>query len=182
MSKFDFAKGVSMIVSGTANWANLTERSGPNKLSEKYMVELTLDDASVQELTTMKILNHVNIKRQDGTLKYEKPTMRLKSKNAPRVYDLKKDLFNDLIGNGSKLRCQITIKTWELGGKKGLTCYVNKVLVLELLDSDQVDDTAFWSDIPAELTQSVSKEETEMPNATASDAFSNDVSDDDLPF
>ena len=182
MSKFDFAKGVSMIVSGTANWANLTERSGPNKLSEKYMVELTLDDASVQELTTMKILNHVNIKRQDGTLKYEKPTIRLKSKNAPRVYDLKKDLFNDLIGNGSKLRCQITIKSYEMAGKKGLTCYINKALVLELLDADQVDDSAFWSDIPSELTENVSAEQSATPVSDASTAFSDDVSDDDLPF
>lgn len=179
MSKFDFAKGVPMIVSGTANWANLTERSGPNKLSEKYMVELTLDDASLNELKTMGIADHVNIKRQDGTLKYEKPTIRLKSKNLPRVYDLKKDLFNDLIGNGSKLRCQILIKTWELAGKKGLACYVNKVLVLELLDIDQVDDSAFWADVPEELTQSVSKEQSSVPTSEASEAFSND---DDLPF
>lgn len=182
MSKFDFAKGVSMIVSGTANWANLTERSGPNKLSEKYMVELTLDDSSVQELTSMKIIDHVNIKRQDGTLKYEKPTMRLKSKNAPRVYDLKKDIFNDLIGNGSKLRCQITIKSYELGGKKGLTCYINKALILELLDVDQVDDSAFWADIPSELTQNVSNELTQTPTTDASSAFSDDAGDDDLPF
>ena len=53
-----------MIVSGTANWAQLTERSGVNKLSEKYQVELTLDDASKKELQAMKILDHVNIKRQ----------------------------------------------------------------------------------------------------------------------
>lgn len=171
-----------MIVSGTANWANLTERSGPNKLSEKYMVELTLDDSSVQELTSMKIIDHVNIKRQDGTLKYEKPTMRLKSKNAPRVYDLKKDIFNDLIGNGSKLRCQITIKSYELGGKKGLTCYINKALILELLDVDQVDDSAFWADIPSELTQNVSNELTQTPTTDASTAFSDDAGDDDLPF
>lgn len=70
MSKIDFSKGVTIVVSGTANWAQLTERSGPNKLSEKYQVELTLDDASKKELESMKILDHVNIKRQDGSLKY----------------------------------------------------------------------------------------------------------------
>lgn len=181
MSKIDFSKGVSIIVSGTANWAQLTERSGVNKLSEKYQVELTLDDASKKELQAMKVLDHVNIKRQDGSLKYEQHTMRLKSKNAPKVYDLNKQIFNDLIGNGSKLRCQILIKSYEMAGKKGLTCYVNKVLVLELNDADHIDDTAFWADVPDISADELIQKST-TPSATASDAFDNDVSDDDLPF
>lgn len=181
MSKIDFSKGVSIIVSGTANWAQLTERSGVNKLSEKYQVELTLDDASKKELQAMKVLDHVNIKRQDGSLKYEQHTMRLKSKNTPKVYDLNKQIFNDLIGNGSKLRCQILIKSYEMAGKKGLTCYVNKVLVLELNDADHIDDTAFWADVPDISADELIQKST-TPSATASDAFDNDVSDDDLPF
>jgi hypothetical protein len=181
MSKIDFSKGVTIVVSGTANWAQLTERSGPNKLSEKYQVELTLDDASKKELESMKILDHVNIKRQDGSLKYEQHTMRLKSKNTPKVYDLNKQIFNDLIGNGSKLRCQILIKSYEMAGKKGLTCYVNKVLVLELNDADHIDDTAFWADVP-DISADELIQKSATPSATASDAFDNDVSDDDLPF
>jgi hypothetical protein len=181
MSKIDFSKGVSIIVSGTANWAQLTERSGVNKLSEKYQVELTLDDASKKELQAMKVLDHVNIKRQDGSLKYEQHTMRLKSKNTPKVYDLNKQIFNDLIGNGSKLRCQILIKSYEMAGKKGLTCYVNKVLVLELNDADHIDDTAFWADVP-DISADELIQKSATPSATASDAFDNDVSDDDLPF
>ena len=181
MSKIDFSKGVSMIVSGTANWAQLTERSGVNKLSEKYQVELTLDDASKKELQAMKILDHVNIKRQDGSLKYEEMTMRLKSKNAPRVYDLNKQIFNELIGNGSKLRCQILIKSYEMAGKKGLTCYVNKVLVLELNDADHIDDTAFWADVPDVPADELIQKST-TPTSTASQAFDSNVEDDDLPF
>ena len=181
MSKIDFSKGVSIIVSGTANWAQLTERSGVNKLSEKYQVELTLDDASKKELQAMKVLDHVNIKRQDGSLKYEQHTMRLKSKNTPKVYDLNKQIFNDLIGNGSKLRCQILIKSYEMAGKKGLTCYVNKVLVLELNDADHIDDTAFWADVP-DISADELIQKSATSSATASDAFDNDVSDDDLPF
>ncbi len=178
MSAIDFNKGVTIVVSGTANWAQLTERSGPNKLSEKYQVELTLDDASKKQLQSMKILDHINIKREDGSYKYDQPTMRLKSKNTPKVYDLNKQIFNDLIGNGSKLRIQATLKTWEFAGKKGLACYCNKILVLELNDADQIDDTAFWSDLP-ELTP---EQMTGPPTATATDAFDNNVSDDDLPF
>lgn len=175
MSNIDFNKGVTIVVSGTANWAQLTERSGPNKLSEKYQVELTLDDASKKQLQSMKILDHVNIKRQDGSLKYESHTMRLKSKNPPKCYDLNKQEFNDLIGNGSKLRVQATIKAYEMAGKKGLTCYANKVLVLELNDADLIDDTAFWSDLPDPTPEQISTPAT----ADQKVAFE---SDDDLPF
>lgn len=176
MSKIDFDKGVQIIVSGTANWAQLTERSGPNKLSEKYQVELTLDDASKKQLQSMKILDHVNIKRQDGTLKYEQPTIRMKSKNLPKVYDLNKQIFNDLIGNGSVLRCQATLKTWELAGKKGLACYVNKALVLELNDQESIDDSEFWADLPDPTPDQIS-----VPTTTSSEAFDSS-DDDDLPF
>lgn len=178
MSTIDFNKGVTIVVSGTANWAQLTERSGPNKLSEKYQVELTLDDASKKQLQSMKILDHINIKREDGSYKYDQPTMRLKSKNTPKVYDLNKQIFNDLIGNGSKLRVQATLKAWEFAGKKGLACYCNKILVLELNDADQIDDTAFWSDLPDPTPE----QSAIPPTATATDAFDNNVSDDDLPF
>lgn len=182
MSKVDFSKGVSIVVSGTANWAQLTERSGPNKLSEKYQVELTLDDASKKELQAMKILDHVNIKRQDGSLKYEQPTMRMKSKNAPKVYDLSKQIFNDLIGNGSKLRCQVLLKSWEMAGKKGLAAYVNKVLVLELNDADQIDDSAFWADVPEASADQLMQNDAPTA-ATTSQAFDSAVEiDDDLPF
>ena len=67
----DFAKGVSVVLTGTTNWARLTEKAGPDQMSGKYSVELTLDAASKDLLSGMKILDHVNIKRQDGTYKYE---------------------------------------------------------------------------------------------------------------
>ena len=74
MAKLDFAKGVSAVLTGTTNWAQLTEQSGPNKFSEKYQVELTLDAASIKTLEGMKVLSHLEIKRQDGSKKYEQPT------------------------------------------------------------------------------------------------------------
>lgn len=178
MSKLNFDKGVSIVVSGTANWAQLTEMSGPNKLSEKYQVELSLDEASQKELASMKILDHVNIKRQDGSLKYETPTMRFKSKNIVKVYDTNRQIFNDLIGNGSKMRVQGIIKTYEMAGKKGLTCYINKALILELNDVDQVDDSEFFAGLPD--AGDVSLQQTKVPTATTENAFASD--DDDLPF
>lgn len=180
MSKLNFEKGVSIVVSGTTNWAQLTEHSGPNKLSEKYQVELTLDQASQKELASMKILDHVNVKRQDGSTKYDSPTIRFKSKNVVKVYDTNRQIFNDLIGNGSKMRVQGVIKSYEMAGKKGLTCYINKALIIELNDVDQVDDTEFWAGLPdaSELKENQSK----IPQASTEKAFSQDDEDDDLPF
>lgn len=163
----DFAKGVSVVLTGTTNWARLTEKAGPDQMSGKYSVELTLDAASKDLLSGMKILDHVNIKRQDGTYKYEEPTVRLKTVSLPTIWDSQKNVFKDLIGNGSTMRVKATIKSYEMAGKKGLTCYINKGVVLNLVDMDMntEDDDALFAgiEVPAPATNNVQ-------------------SDDDLPF
>lgn len=130
----DFAKGVPVVLAGTANWARLTEAAGPDQMSGKYSVELTLDKASQELLSGMKILDFVNVKRQDGSYKYEEPTVRLKTQSLPTIWDSEKNVYTGLIGNGSTMRVKGIIKSWEMAGKKGLTCYVNKGVVLNLVE------------------------------------------------
>lgn len=165
----DFAKGVSVVLTGTTNWARLTEKAGPDQMSGKYSVELTLDAASKDLLSGMKILDHVNIKRQDGTYKYEEPTVRLKTVSLPTIWDSQKNVFKDLIGNGSTMRVKATIKSYEMAGKKGLTCYINKGVVLNLVDMDMntEDDDALFAGLDA---------------PAPAPAANNVQSDDDLPF
>lgn len=180
MAKLDFAKGVAVVLTGKTNWAQLTEKSGPNKMSGKYQVELTIDDESIKTLESMKILSHLNIKRQDGSLKYEHPTVRLKTNNPPQLWDTSKQPFNDLIGNGTTLRTKAFIKSWEMAGKKGLTAYINKGIILSLNDVDGADDDDLWEDVEVSAAQ-VAVPTDHKPNvATASEAF--DEEDDDLPF
>lgn len=183
MAKLDFAKGVSAVLTGTTNWAQLTEKSGPNKMSGKYQVELTLDAESIKTLESMKILDHVNIKRQDGTLKYEHPTVRLKTNNPPQLWDTSKMPFDDLIGNGTTLRAKAFIKSWEMAGKKGLTAYINKGIILSLNDVNGADDDDLWEDVKVEpLVAGQEQVPTSSPDvATASEAFATEQ-DDDLPF
>ena len=181
MAKLDFAKGVSAVLTGTTNWAQLTEQSGPNKFSEKYQVELTLDAASIKTLESMKILSHLEIKRQDGSKKYEEPTIRLKTNQPPQLFDTARMPFNGNIGNGSTLRAKAFIKSWEMAGKKGLTAYINKGVILALNDIDVADDDELWQDV--ELTEPVSASEASVPGtkpqvSTASPV----VEEDDLPF
>ena len=163
----DFAKGVSVVLTGTTNWARLTEKAGPDQMSGKYSVELTLDAASKDLLSGMKILDHVNIKRQDGTYKYEEPTVRLKTVSLPTIWDSQKNVFTDLIGNGSTMRVKATIKSYEMAGKKGLTCYINKGVVLNLVDieSNPEDDAALFEGItPAPApAQSVPEQDDDLP-------------------
>jgi hypothetical protein len=179
MAKLDFAKGVSAVLTGTANWAQLTEKSGPNKLSEKYQVELTLDKESQAVLESMKILSHLNIKRQDGTNKYDEPTVRLKSNNLPQLWDTSKTPFTGLIGNGSVLRVRAFIKSWEMAGKKGLTAYINKGIVLSLNDLGSTDDSDLWEDVDIKPLLSDEVPNVTIPTATAPAAFEEE---DDLPF
>ena len=168
----DFAKGVSVVLTGTTNWARLTEKAGPDQMSGKYSVELTLDPPSKQLLEGMKIMDFVNVKKQDGTFKYEQPTVRLKTVSVPTIWDTQKNLFTGIIGNGSTMRVKATIKSYEMAGKKGLTCYINKGVVLNLMEmqDDGVDDDALFADLPA------------LTNDQIPTAPSTEQEDDDLPF
>lgn len=181
MAKFDFAKGVQAVLTGKAHWAQLTEKSGPNKMSGKYQVELELDKESIALLDSMKITSYLNTKRMDGTPKYETPTVRLKTNNPPQLWDTSRTPFTGLIGNGSIIRAKVLIKSWEMAGKKGLTAYFNKGVILSLQDLDAVDDDELWSDIPEELSAAPTAEQLATPPAaSAAQAF--DEEDDDLPF
>lgn len=184
MAKFDFAKGVSVVLTGKTNWAQLTEKSGPNKFSDKYQVELTLDQESINVLESMKILQFLNIKTQDGANKYDTPTVRLKTQSPPQLWDTSKTPFTGLIGNGSTLRAKAFIKSWEMAGKKGLTAYINKGILLALSDIDSVDDDDLWDDVT--VTQPLADAPASIPTgkpdvATAAQAFDTEE-EDDLPF
>ena len=182
MAKLDFAKGVSAVLTGTTNWAQLTEQSGPNKFSEKYQVELTLDAESIKTLESMKVLSHLEIKRQDGSKKYELPTVRLKTNQPPQLFDTSRKTFDGMIGNGSTMRVKAFIKSWEMAGKKGLTAYINKGVILAH-NIDISDEEDLWEGI--DVTAPVTTAQTTVPGtkadvATAPEAF--EEADDDLPF
>jgi len=177
MANLDFAKGVSVVLTGTANWARLTEASGTDQMSEKYQVDLTLDAASIKTIEGMRVLEHVT------QAKYEQPTVRLKTKNLIKVWDKSKTLYTGLIGNGSTLRVRATIKAYEMGGKKGLTVYINEALVLTLESYESAPDAALFEgiDVSQEMPLGAAEVPTNKPDvATAAEAF--ETTNDDLPF
>ena len=132
----NFQEGVALTISGTTTWASITSASGPNKFSEKYQVEVTLDAQSLVKLKALTqdfdILDFLNIKNKEGEFRYEEPTVRCKTNKLPMVWGPDKQPFTGFINNGSFIAARIFIKSWEMGGKKGLTAYLNEAAVLNL--------------------------------------------------
>ena len=132
----NFQEGVGLTISGTTTWASITSASGPNKFSEKYQVEVTLDAQSLVKLKALTqdfdILDFLNIKNKEGEFRYEEPTGRCKTNKLPMVWGPDKQPFTGFINNGSFIAARIFIKSWEMGGKKGLTAYLNEAAVLNL--------------------------------------------------
>jgi len=166
MNKPDFQKGVRVILSGTTNWAQLTPKSGPNKMSGKFQCDLLLDDASVKELDSLGITKHIVIKNAEGAPKYDVPAVRLKANNPPTMFDTSKQTFDDYINNGSTLRCACLIKAWEMAGKKGLSAYINQGVVLSLSERGE-----------SPATDALFEGVVVQPAPTA-----NTIESDDLPF
>ena len=79
----NFNEGVGLTVSGTTTWAQLTEASGPNKFSNKYQVEITLDEDSIAKLKALSsdfdVIDFLNVKK-DGVPRYDSPAYELRLK------------------------------------------------------------------------------------------------------
>lgn len=72
-------------------------------------------------------------KNDDGTV-----TFNFKSKNAPKIFDSKgnpiKDISELRIGGGSTLKIAGAAKAYNAGGNTGVTCYLNSVQVIDMVE------------------------------------------------
>jgi hypothetical protein len=67
-----------------------------------------------------------------------------KSKLLPKVYDANRQVFTGHIGNGSLLRVKVLIKEWEALKKKGITAYLNGVVIVKLEEYNNLNDDALF--------------------------------------
>ena len=173
----NFQEGVGLTISGTTTWASITSASGPNKFSEKYQVEITLDQESLVKLKALTkdfdILDFLNIKNKEGEFRYEEPTVRCKTNKRPTVWGPDKQPYTGFINNGSFIAARIFIKSYEMKGKKGLTAYLNEAAVLNL-SADKVVSSG-----PSDELYSVKRPQVD-PSTPA--AFSPISTTNDLPF
>lgn len=141
----NFKDGVSVILAGSTKWAKVTEATGPNELSEKYQLDLYLDDASI---ASIKGIGAENILKDKGEGVY----ITAKSKLLPKVYDASRQAFTGRIGNGSLLRIKVLVKEWEALKKKGITAYLNGIVIVKLEEYNSLGDDALFEGL--EPTQS----------------------------
>ena len=155
MTKPDFIKGHQMFVNGKAVWAKVTSATGPNDMSQKFQLDLELDDQSLAEIKSFgpKVFEAIvktTRKAKDSDARVEcVPFITPNSQNAPRVFDANRMPYDGSIGNGSDVRCQIIIKVFEYKGKKGLTVYLNAVVVVKLVEYSNIDESALFEGITA---------------------------------
>ena len=186
MAKVDFAKGHGTILSGSVKYARLTTESGPDGMSEKYGCDLSLDQASIKELTDLGIIDHVRAKDPQGEFKHDVPVVKIKSINVPKAYLANRQLFDGLIGDDSEIRANVWIKKWEHKGKKGLSVWLSAFVITKMVEYEAKDSDALFEGLPDlgdPTLEQVNPIPASKPNvATAAQAFDNASSDDDLPF
>ena len=142
----NFKDGVSVILAGTTKWAKVTEATGPNDLSEKYQLDLYLDDASEK---TLRGMGADSILKDKGEGVY----ITAKSKLLPKVFDANRQAFTGHIGNGSLLRVKVLVKEWEALKKKGITAYLNGIVIVKLEEYNSLGDDALFEGLEPTATQ-----------------------------
>jgi hypothetical protein len=155
MTKPDFIKGHQMFVNGKAVWAKVTNATGPNDMSQKFQLDLELDEASLAEIQSFgprvfEAVVKTTRKAKDSDARVEcTPFITPKSNNLPRVFGANRLPYDGPIGNGSDVRCQIIIKVFEYKGKKGLTVYLNAVVVVNLVEYSNINEDALFDGLTA---------------------------------
>jgi len=138
----NFKEGVSAILAGISKWAKVTEATGPNELSEKYQLDVYLDDASKKSIEG---LGAEAILKDKGEGTY----ITAKSKMLPKVFGADRQVFTGRVGNGSLVRVKVLIKEWEALKKKGITAYLNGLVIVKLEDYNYIADDALFEGLEA---------------------------------
>jgi len=128
-------------VTGIAYWACITT---PNKMSEKYSVDLIVDKATADELMSMGARAATD---KQGNLKHYDDAKNLvfifkaNSKNSkgepmfpPGVVDAKCNKYEGTIGNGSKVKIAYNLYEYNAKGNKGVALSLNGIQVLDLVE------------------------------------------------
>lgn len=148
MTTPDYTKGHSIVLTGLAQWAKVTEASGPSEFSKKYQLNLILSKESIDDLANLgervyaAVVKVEKMDKETEQMVRVAPFITAKSNNLPQVFTLDKKAYAGLIGNDSLLRIKCTLKAYEYMGKKGLTVYLNGVLIMELKEysGKSIDD------------------------------------------
>jgi hypothetical protein len=111
MTKPDFIKGHQMFVNGKAVWAKVTNATGPNDMSQKFQLDLELDEASLAEIQSFgprvfEAVVKTTRKAKDSDARVEcTPFITPKSNNLPRVFGANRLPYDG--PNRKRFRCSL---------------------------------------------------------------------------
>jgi hypothetical protein len=155
---------------GTARYPKITSPDTEGQYADgKYKTDLVLSDGDLKDVTkTIKEFAKAEfpdvkdpklpiIVQKDKESGEVTTSIRFKSARKPLILDAKKNRVPDgvTIGGGSRLRLGGTLASYNAGGNKGITIYLNAVQVVELAqgfsegDFDEYDgEDAYVAEVP----------------------------------
>lgn len=119
---------------GTAYWSNVFKA---NALSQKYQIDLVLDDKKLMKELIKKGITFKKDKKGE-----REDFVTIKSARKPKVLDKDKNIMtgNIAIGNGSKVKVAANIYRKTVGNKEYIGLGLNGLQVLELVEYSTTGD------------------------------------------
>ncbi len=120
-------------ISGRAFWAHVTE---VNKLSGKFQLDLSVDDATAKALEAKGIEIKQNDKDDEGKPENHRGCyVTLKSEYPPKLYDSKKNEITKktLVGNGSEVNVATHAYNWTFGRDSGTSLGLDAIQIVSLV-------------------------------------------------
>ena len=122
------------------NWPRLGDNPGNKYMSEEkeWSVDALLNDEQAEAWLSSGVKPALKVKDGEKFIKLRKDIVWKKSgdpKKAPTVVNkFGEPLDPGLIGNGSLVNIQVTIREWEFQGQKGKSAELVAIQVLELVE------------------------------------------------
>ena len=132
-------------VMGECHWAKLSRRQAENNEGKFELEICQLTPESIESLKQ----HGVDIKEGTDEKSYKGQFITAKTQYPPKVFDKKPgakfDAESTGIGNGSKVRCEVTPYEWTKGAKSGTGAGLEAVVILDLVEYSGASE-AFSSD------------------------------------
>ena len=118
---------------GKCKWAHITK---PNtKFEPVWSIDIVLENEELISRLKEKGLNVKTDRDGDFILQIKK---KCKNRNgddlSPPIVLHEGEAFDGLVGNGSTVTVYFGVKPWAMAGRKGVSCFLNKVEVNELVE------------------------------------------------
>jgi len=135
-------------ITGKCKWAKV--QSPDTQYTPCWSIDMILETDVAQELEKLGIPVKTD-KDGDMIIKVKRNVTAKSGKpnDPPEVVDSAGNPFSSMIGNGSTVTVGMAVFDWTHAGKTGVTCFLNKVTVVDLVEFG--GDTLSFGKVPASV-------------------------------